>query len=72
MTSYHHNDEQAITQEIGINRNDDSTEKGDDICAVCDAIIIIDDKCEICDICNDIVHPKCITISGNSFHMPLL
>ncbi|CAC5398821.1 unnamed protein product [Mytilus coruscus] len=65
ITSYHHNDVPAITQEISIRRNDDSTEKSPETCAVCDSIIM-DDKYEICDICNDIAHPECMTISGNN------
>ncbi|CAC5412448.1 unnamed protein product [Mytilus coruscus] len=50
ITSYHHNDVPAITQEISISRNNDSTEKSPETCAVCDTIIV-DDKYEICDIC---------------------
>ncbi|CAC5407357.1 unnamed protein product [Mytilus coruscus] len=66
ITSYHHNDVPAITLEINTNRNDDSTEKSPETCAVCDTIIT-DDKYEICDICSDIAHPECMAISGNSF-----
>ncbi|CAC5407356.1 unnamed protein product [Mytilus coruscus] len=66
ITSYHHHDVPAITQEINTNRNDDSTEKIPETCAVCDTIIT-DDKYEICDICIDIAHPECMAISGNSF-----
>ncbi|CAG2248026.1 unnamed protein product [Mytilus edulis] len=64
-TSYHHNDVPAITQEISSSRNDDSTEKSPETCNICDTIIM-EDKYEICDICNDIAHPECMTISGNS------
>ncbi|CAG2204318.1 unnamed protein product [Mytilus edulis] len=64
-TSYHHNDIPAITQELSSSRNVDSTEKSPETCNICDTIIT-EDKYEICDICNDIAHPECITISGNS------
>ncbi|CAG2225017.1 unnamed protein product [Mytilus edulis] len=66
-TSYHHNDVPAITHEISSSRNDDSTEKSPETYNICDTIITLtEDKYEICDICNDIAHPECMTISGNS------
>ncbi|CAG2225016.1 unnamed protein product [Mytilus edulis] len=57
----------SITHEISSSRNDDSTEKSPETYNICDTIITLtEDKYEICDICNDIAHPECMTISGNS------